>query len=213
MRKTLAEAHLAAGDAPRAVAALAGKATGVPTLALILGKAQRLSGDATAARATLEPFIAKLPTTEEAANAIGDPRPAAGIALEWGHLLAATNNSAEAIRFFETSTRLYPNSAEAFQALGEAQKAAGNQAAAEGALAQSKELADAQAQLRAEWQAEHEAAREARRPGWQAEFHRQIYAMRERLHEDWNAERAIAEGRPDPRDPSAEKITLVGPPP
>ncbi len=67
--------------------------------------------------------------------------------------------------------------------------------------------------LHAEWQADHEAAREARRPAWQAEFHRQIYAMRDRLFEDWNAEQAMREGRPDPRDASAEKITLVGPPP
>ncbi len=68
-------------------------------------------------------------------------------------------------------------------------------------------------QLRAEWKAEHDAAREARRPAWQAEFHNQILAMRDRLYEQFEAERAIAEGRPDPRDPDAEKITLVGPPP
>ncbi len=169
VRKTLAEAHLANNDPARAASALAGKTAGIPALSLVLARAQRLSGDTAAARATLEPFIAKLPPPEIAAQEIGDPRPAAGIALEWGRLLLAANsgaNAAEAIRFFETATRLDPNRAESFQSLGEAQTAAGNPTAGAASIARAKELADSQAEVRAEWkafaQAEAKATAEVR---------------------------------------------------
>ena len=58
--------------------------------------------------------------------------------------------------------------------------------------------------LHAEWQADHDAARAARAPAWRAEFNRQIMAMRDRLFADWEAQQAIREGRPDPRDAQPE---------
>lgn len=54
--------------------------------------------------------------------------------------------------------------------------------------------------LRAEWQADDEAERRRLAPARRAEFDRHIMMMRERLREDWEAERAFAEGRPDPRE-------------
>ena len=84
VRRSLAEAQLLAGKPAEAIKLIDGKTAGRPALVLLLARAQRQAGNAAAAAAALKPLADKLPAN---ANAIGDPRPAAGIAMEYGALL------------------------------------------------------------------------------------------------------------------------------
>jgi len=84
VRRSLAEAELLAGQPAEAVKLIDGKTGGHPALVLLLARAQRQAGNAAAAGATLKPLADKLPAN---ADTIGDPRPVAGIAMEYGSLL------------------------------------------------------------------------------------------------------------------------------
>jgi tetratricopeptide (TPR) repeat protein len=123
VRRTLAEANLAAGKPAEAVKLLAGHTGGVPSLVLLLGKAQHKAGDSAAALATLKPLADKIPTEPDA---VGDPRPALGIAVEYGSLLVAAGRAQEAVPILEKGTRLHAGLAQALDAAGrkpEAQQA------------------------------------------------------------------------------------------
>ena len=138
VRRSLAEAELLAGNAAETVKLLEGQAASHPSLALLLARAQRQGGNAAAALATLKPLADKLPAD---ASALGDPRPAAGIALEYGTLLEAAGKTQEAGPFFEKSTRYYPRNPEAWKGLARSLEAAGRKEDAQKALAQAAEAA------------------------------------------------------------------------
>lgn len=138
VRRSLAEADLLAGQPAEAAQLLTGKTEGHPALALLLARAQRQAGNAAAATATLKPLADKLP---ENADAIGDPRPAAGIALEYAALLEGSGHAAEAVPFYQKATRYYPRNPDAWKALAHALDATGRKAEAQQALAQAAEAA------------------------------------------------------------------------
>jgi Flp pilus assembly protein TadD len=138
VRRSLAEAELLAGQPAEAVKLLEGKAAGRPPLALVLARAQHQAGNAAAATATLKPLADKLPAD---ANAIGDPRPLVGIAMEYGALLVDGGHAAEAVPFYEKATVYHPRNPDAWKGLARALDAAGRKADAQKALAQATEMA------------------------------------------------------------------------
>ncbi len=138
VRRSLAEAQLLAGKPAEAIKLIDGKTAGRPALVLLLARAQRQAGNAAAAAATLKPLADKLPAN---ANAIGDPRPAAGIAMEYGALLLDAGKAAEAVPFYQKSTGYYPRNPDAWKGLARALDAAGRKPEAQKALAQAAELA------------------------------------------------------------------------
>lgn len=140
LRRATAEAHLLAGEPAAAVELLRGKAAGNPSLVLLLGRAQRQAGDVQGATATLKPFADQIPAD---AKGLGDPRPAAGIATEYGRLLLAGGDRAAGIAMLRKATVLYPNGQPAWEALAEALAAAGQADEAGRAKARAQELAAA----------------------------------------------------------------------
>jgi Flp pilus assembly protein TadD len=138
VRRSLAEAQLLAGQPAEAIKLIDGKTAGRPALVLLLARAQRKAGNAAAATATLKPLADKLPAN---ADAIGDPRPAAGIAMEYGALLVDAGKPAEAVPFYQKSTGYYPRNPEAWKGLARALDAAGRKPEAQKALAQAAEVA------------------------------------------------------------------------
>ncbi len=142
LRRATAEAHLLAGEPAAAVELLRGKAAGNPSLALLLGRAQRQAGDVPGATATLKPFADRLPAD---VKGLGDPRPAAGIATEYGRLLLAGGDSAGGIAMLRKATLLYPNGQPGWEALAEGLAAAGQTDEAGRARTKAQELAAARA--------------------------------------------------------------------
>ncbi|HEY0553663.1 MAG TPA: tetratricopeptide repeat protein [Thermoanaerobaculia bacterium] len=140
IRRSLAEAEMLAGQPAEAVKLIDGKTGGRPALVLVLARAQRQAGNAAAAAATLKPLADKLPAAAEA-NTIGDPRPAAGIAMEYGSLLVDGGHAAEAIPFYEKATAYHPRNPDAWKGLARALDAAGRKPEAQKALAQAAEAA------------------------------------------------------------------------
>jgi Flp pilus assembly protein TadD len=138
VRRSLAEAELLAGQPAEAVKLLEGKAAGRPPLVLVLARAQHQAGNAAAATATLKPLADKLPAD---ANAVGDPRPLVGIAMEYGALLVDGGHAAEAVPFYEKATVYHPRNPDAWKGLARALDAAGRKADAQKALAQATEMA------------------------------------------------------------------------
>jgi len=138
VRRSLAEAQLLAGQPAEAIKLIDGKTAGRPALVLLLARAQHKAGNAAAAAATLKPLADKLPAN---ANAIGDPRPAAGIAMEYGALLVEAGKPAEAVPFYQKSTGYYPGNPETWKGLARALDAAGRKPEAQKALAQAAEAA------------------------------------------------------------------------
>ncbi len=142
VRRVAAAAYLGAGQPEKVVELLQGKAGKVPDLVLLLGRAQRQLGRSAAALATLQPLADALP---DDSSTLGDPRPAAGIAVEYAHLLQASGHGDEAIGFFQKATRLNPQSRDAWNALAGALDAAGKKAEAAQARQQAAKLAAAPA--------------------------------------------------------------------
>lgn len=142
VRRAAAEAYLLAGQPAEAVKLLEGKTGSVPSLVLLLGKAQHKAGNAAAALATLKPLADKLPSDPAA---VGDPRPAVGVAVEYGSLLMAGGRAAEAVPVLEKATRLFPGSRDAWQGYAQALDAAGRKDEAQTARAKVEEIAKAAA--------------------------------------------------------------------
>lgn len=145
IRRTLAEAHLLAGDPAAALKLLEGRASGHPGLTLLVAKAQRQSGNAQAAMATLKPLVDKLPDDPKG---VGDPRPAAGVATEYGRLLLGSGNAQAALPLLEKGTRLNPSSQEGWEAYAEALTSAGRTQDAARARQKAQEIAQAAAAVR-----------------------------------------------------------------
>jgi Flp pilus assembly protein TadD len=138
VRRSVAEAELLAGQPAEAVKLIDGKVAGHPALVLLLARAQRQAGNAAAALATLKPMADKLPAN---AGSIGDPRPASGIALEYGSLLVDAGRAAEAIPFYQKATAYNQRNPDAWKGLARAFDAAGRKPEAQKALAQAAEAA------------------------------------------------------------------------
>jgi Flp pilus assembly protein TadD len=138
VRRALAEAELLAGHPSETIKLLEGR-TGIhPTLALLLAKALRQSGAAVAATVALKPLADALPAD---ASALGDPRPAASIAMEYGGLLTDAGRAQEAVPFFEKATRYHPQNPETWKGLARALEASGRKDEARQALAQAGKAA------------------------------------------------------------------------
>src|SRR3954470_7226023 len=142
VRRSLAEAELLAGQPAEAIKLIDGRTAGHPALVLLLARAQRQAGHAAAAAATLKPLADKLPAN---ADTIGDPRPATGIALEYGSLLLDGGHAAEAVPFYQKATVYNPRNADAWKALARALDAAGRKDEAQKAFAQATAAANAPA--------------------------------------------------------------------
>jgi Flp pilus assembly protein TadD len=138
VRRGMAEAYLAANRPADAVKVLEGKAGVVPALVLLLGRAQRRAGDAAKALATLAPLAARLPAERDA---VGDPRAAVGIAVEYGALLVAAGRAAEAVPILEKATKLHEGSREAWAGLAQALDGAGRKEEAQQAKSKAEALA------------------------------------------------------------------------
>lgn len=142
VRRSLAEAHLVAGNPAAALQVLQGHTGNHPGLILLVAKAQRQSGNAQAAMATLKPLVDQIPAD---AKVVGDPRPAAGVAVEYGRLLLGSGNAAGALPLLEKATRLHPGSREAWEVYSEVLTAAGRTQEAAQAKQKSQEIAAASA--------------------------------------------------------------------
>lgn len=140
VRRTLAEAHLLAGNPSAALKVLEGHTANHPALILLVAKAQRQAGNGQAAMATLKPLVDQIPAD---AKAVGDPRPAAGVATEYGRLLLASGNAQGALPLLEKATRLHPSSREAWEVYADVLTAAGRAQEAAQARQKAKEIADA----------------------------------------------------------------------
>jgi Flp pilus assembly protein TadD len=138
VRRATAEAYLLANRPADAVKILTGKTGTSPALVLLLGRAQHRAGNAQAAIATLKPFVDKLPAD---ASSLGDPRPAAGIAAEYGSVLVDSGRAGEAVPILEHATRLYSNSPDTWRTLAKAYDAAGRKADATKARTQADQIA------------------------------------------------------------------------
>jgi Flp pilus assembly protein TadD len=136
-RRSVSEAYLLANRPADAVKVLTGKTGNHPALVLLLGRAQHRAGNAQAALATLKPLADKLPSDP---STLGDPRPAAGIAVEYGSLLVEGGRAAEAVPMLEKATRLYPASRDVWQTLAKAYDAAGRKADAVKARTQAEQI-------------------------------------------------------------------------
>ena len=141
VRRALAEAHLLAGQPAETIQLLSGKTAGHPPLALLLAKAQQATGDTPGALATLAPFASQLP---DGAERLGDPRPAAAIAVEYGTLLVASKRAPEAVPVLERATRIYPTDAASWTGLSQALAAAGRAKDAAAAKVRADALRQAQ---------------------------------------------------------------------
>jgi len=123
VRRALAEAHLALGEAGASIDLLQGKTGADPSLALLLGRAQYQAGRPEDAVAILAPLAAD-PALQEPAT--GEERAlAAGVALEYGRALVALARWPAAVAALERATRLAPESVQAWQVLIQAQLGAG----------------------------------------------------------------------------------------
>jgi predicted Zn-dependent protease len=137
VRRTLAEAYVGAGQPKPAVDLLKDRVAGHPAVALVLAVAQHKSGDVLGGLVTLRPFADQLPAD---AKGLGDPRPATGIAIEYGRLLIDAGRSPEAVAVLERATHILPRSLEAWQSLSQAYGAAGRRADSQAAAAKAEAL-------------------------------------------------------------------------
>jgi predicted Zn-dependent protease len=137
INRTLAEAYVLAGQPAPAVQLLKGHVDSHPSVALVLARAQHKAGDTLGAMATLRPFVDQLPAD---AKGVGDPREAAGIAVEYGRLLIASGRIPESVAICEKATKILPASQDAWQGLSEAYGAAGRRADSQQAAAKAASL-------------------------------------------------------------------------
>jgi Flp pilus assembly protein TadD len=140
LRRDLAEAQMLAGKPAEAIALLQGRTQGHPVLVLVLARAQAQAGDAAAAMATLQPVAAQIPADPEV---LGDPRPAAAIALEYGSLLLDAGRAAEALPFLDKAARYNQRNPEAWKTLARGLDANGKKEAARNARARAEEVSRA----------------------------------------------------------------------
>lgn len=116
LRRALAEAYAAVGQAADAVEVLAGYSERDPSVALQLALAQYQSGELEGALDTLRPFAESINSAGDAPTA--DPT-AARIVLHYGRFLAMTGEHEAALPYLERATRLNPDEKQGWQMLGQ----------------------------------------------------------------------------------------------
>ncbi len=142
VRRYLAEAHLATGEAAAAIPLLQGKLGDDPSLALLLGRAYYRAGNPADAAAVMEPFARNL--------LAGDPSTPSertlmvNLAVQYGQALLATSKWNDAIPPLTRATQLSPDDIQAWQLLGRAQLAAGQREEATQSMAKFQQLQNAQ---------------------------------------------------------------------
>ena len=140
VRRTLAEAHAAVGQAAEAVELLQGWVGNNPSVALQLAQAQYQSGDLEGATTTLQPFaeavMAQLP---DAGTRVVAPLPVSLI-VEYGRLLATDGRHADALPYLEAATQIDPSNKQSWHQLGQAYAATGRVEEAQTALARFQEI-------------------------------------------------------------------------
>ena len=137
IRRLMAEAHLALGQAARAVELLRGHARTAGT-ARQLAEAYFQSGDTDAAARTLAPWASEL---LESASAPGGEE-TAPLLREHGRYLLQLGRGSEAIDFLTAATRLQPDDKQAWDLLGRALASAGRLEEAERAVARFAQLVE-----------------------------------------------------------------------
>jgi len=110
----------------------------------VLARAQRQAGNAAAAIATLQPVAAKIPVDPEG---LGDPRPAAAIALEYGSLLLDAGRATEALPFLDKGARYNPRNPEAWKTLARGLDALGKKEQARNARLRADEASRPQMRI------------------------------------------------------------------
>jgi len=140
LRRSVAKAYIAVGEASSAIEMLEGRVGDDPSTALQLSLAYYQSGELEAALATLEPF-AETVLDSDAETA---PRLLIEVALEYGRLMVLVGRREESIPFLRFATRHSPERAQAWQSLGQALAAAGQIEEAQVALARFQELSQQQ---------------------------------------------------------------------
>ena len=140
VRRNLAEAHAAVGQAAEAVALLEGWVGDSPSVALQLGQAQYQSGDLEGATATLQPFAETMLAQLPPPGAEVDPTMPISLIVEYGRLLATAGRHADAVPYLEAATRLDPANKQSWHQLGQAYAATGRVEEAQTALARFQEI-------------------------------------------------------------------------
>jgi len=136
LRRSLAKAYLAVGEASAAIEALEGQVGEDPSTALQLGRAYYQGGDLERALATLEPFaLALLDEDPQTATEVH-----LGVTLEYGRLLLTAGQRSEALPYLRLATRQAPENKQAWQALGQALAMAGEREEAQVAMTRFQEL-------------------------------------------------------------------------
>lgn len=137
VRRVLADAYAAVGQAAQAVEVLAGYSERDPSIALQVGLAQYQSGDLDAALETLRPFAEGL---------AGSPDPAlpatlaADLALHYGRFLAMAGERERALPYLEQATSMDPDDKQGWQILGQTLAALGRRDEAKLALERFQEI-------------------------------------------------------------------------
>jgi len=132
-----AQAYIATGQAAKAVPLLQDHTGGDPRSVVVLAMAQDAAGNRKAAIATLEPLAKQLPKP----GTVGDPRPAASLAVEYGALLMASGRAIEAVAPLQQATQLVPTSEPAWRQLAAALDATNRKPDGDKARLRADELA------------------------------------------------------------------------
>ncbi len=134
LRRALAEAYAAVGQASDAVEVLKGYTENDPSVALQVALAQYQSGELNGALGTLRPFAESLTDGEQ-------PSPtAARIVLHYGRFLAMTGEHESALPYLERATRLNPDEKQGWQMLGQTLAGLGRRDEAQVALERFQEI-------------------------------------------------------------------------
>lgn len=137
IRRALAEAYVAVGQAAEAVQVLESFAESDPSVALQLSQARYQGGDLEGALATLRPYAERM-------VADGDsqlpPQVAWRMTLDYGRYLAMTGDQQAALPFLELATQMDASEKQGWQALGQTLAGLGRREEAQVALEHFQEI-------------------------------------------------------------------------
>ena len=141
IRRVLAEAHAAVGQASEAVAVLSGYSETNPSVALQLSQAQYQSGELDGALATLQPFAEALVDNADT----GLPADLAGrMVLHYGRFLAMKGEHEAALPYLVRATEMDPGEKQGWQMLGQTLAGLGRRDDAQIALERFQEISKAE---------------------------------------------------------------------
>jgi tetratricopeptide (TPR) repeat protein len=141
IRRALAEAYAAVGQAAEAVAVLEGFTESDPSIALQLSQAQYQGGELDGAIATLRPYAERM--LGEGQTQL-PPELASRMTLDYGRYLAMTGDQEGALPYLELATRMNASEKQGWQALGQALAGLGRREEAQAALERFQEISKAE---------------------------------------------------------------------